>query len=245
MYTVFLADDEIWVSMGLKKMIGRSGTAFQVIGEASDGVTAFEEIRRLRPDLLLADIRMPGLNGIELLKKIRENGLDTRVILVSGYAEFSYAQEAVRLGASDYLLKPVEEEELRNVLKKTEEELGGKDGAEGSVPGSPPTVLDRVIREIQERYTENITLSGLAEKYHLSPARLSGLLKNRLGLTFSEYLSAKRIQHAKELMRDESLSTAAIAEMCGYNDYFYFTKVFKKVAGMSPGKYRTKLSDRE
>ena len=244
MYTIFLADDEIWVSMGLKKMIGRSGAAFQVIGEASDGVTAFDEIRRLRPDLLLADIRMPGLNGIELLKKIRENGLDTRVVLVSGYAEFSYAQEAVRLGASDYLLKPVEEEELRNVLRKIDEELGGA-GADGGDAELPPTVLDRVIREIQERYTENISLSGLAEKYHLSPARLSGLLKNRLGLTFSEYLSAKRIQYAKELMRDESLSTAAIAEMCGYNDYFYFTKVFKKVAGMSPGKYRAKLADRE
>ena len=243
MYKIFLADDEVWAVMGLKKLIERSGTKFQVVGEAANGVTALEETERLRPDLLLADIRMPGLDGIGLLRKIREKNLDTRVVLVSGYAEFSYAQEAVRLGAFDYLLKPVEEEELRRVLKKVEGELEGTKGEESrEEEEASVSALDQMLEEIQKHFAENISLSELAEACHLSPARLSSLLKKRLGLTFSEYLASKRIQYAKELMKNENLSTAAIAEMAGYMDYFYFTKVFKKIVGLPPGKYRNQLS---
>lgn len=95
--------------------------------------------------------------------------------------------------------------------------------------------------EIKERYTENITLTGLAEKYSISVSYLSELLKEHLQLSFSEYISSKRIQKAKELLADDSLSIEQIAEQTGYNDYFYFTKVFKKNTGISPSKYRKNL----
>lgn len=244
MYKVYLVDDETWVVIGIKKQIEKSGMPFQVVGEANNGVTALEEIMERKPDVLFADIRMPGMSGLELLKKLREKESDIKVILVSGYAEFEYAQSALRMGAFDYLLKPVEQEKLNTLLESLQEiflkESGSLPDTQESVPVNPG-MMSKVINEIQENYTGVISLSGLAEKYGVSSGYLSAQLKQELGLSFSEYITSKRIQRAKELLRDETLSVEVIAEMTGYNDYFYFTKVFKKTTGISPSKYRKNL----
>ena len=107
MYSVYIADDEMWVIVGLKKRIEKTGLPFQVIGEANNGVMALEEIEKKKPDILFTDIRMPGYSGLELLELLRKKELQTKVILISGYAEFEYAQSAIRNGAYDYLLKPM------------------------------------------------------------------------------------------------------------------------------------------
>ena len=236
MYSVYIADDEMWVIVGLKKRIEKTGLPFQVIGEANNGVMALEEIEKKKPDILFTDIRMPGYSGLELLRK---KELQTKVILISGYAEFEYAQSAIRNGAYDYLLKPIDQEKLQIVLERI---LG--DGAgilENEQELVAPSTIRKIMDEIKEHYTENITLTGLAEKYAISVSYLSELLKEHLQLSFSEYISSKRIQKAKELLADESLSIEQIAEQTGYNDYFYFTKVFKKNTGISPSKYRKNL----
>lgn len=239
MYSVYIADDEMWVIVGLKKRIEKTGLPFQVIGEANNGVMALEEIEKKKPDILFTDIRMPGYSGLELLELLRKKELQTKVILISGYAEFEYAQSAIRNGAYDYLLKPIDQEKLQIVLERI---LG--DGAgilENEQELVAPSTIRKIMDEIKEHYTENITLTGLAEKYAISVRYLSELLKEHLQLSFSEYISSKRIQKAKELLADESLSIEQIAEQTGYNDYFYFTKVFKKNTGISPSKYRKNL----
>jgi len=236
MYSVYIADDEMWVIVGLKKRIEKTGLPFQVIGEANNGVMALEEIEKKKPDILFTDIRMPGYSGLELLELLRKKELQTKVIL---YAEFEYAQSAIRNGAYDYLLKPIDQEKLQIVLERI---LG--DGAgilENEQELVAPSTIRKIMDEIKEHYTENITLTGLAEKYAISVSYLSELLKEHLQLSFSEYISSKRIQKAKELLADESLSIEQIAEQTGYNDYFYFTKVFKKNTGISPSKYRKNL----
>ena len=95
--------------------------------------------------------------------------------------------------------------------------------------------------EIQKDCCEDITLKGLAEKYYISDSRLSVLLKERLGMSFPNYLASIRIKKAQELMKDERLSLEAIAKMVGFKDYFYFSKVFKKTEGISPGRFRKKI----
>lgn len=237
MNRIFIADDEIWIIIGLKKLIEKSGQPFVVVGEANNGVAALEELEKLRPDVLFTDIRMPGYNGLELLEKLKEKRLDMKVVFVTGYADFEYAQTALRLGAFDYLLKPIDEEKLGEVLER----LSGMPGDEAFEEEVSPTMLQRIIEEIRQNYTENITLTDLSKRYGISISHLSGLLKEELQLSFSEYITSKRIQKAKELLRDESLSVEAIAEQVGYNDYFYFTKVFKKNTGISPSKYRKNL----
>lgn len=243
MYKIFLADDEIWVIMGLKKLIKKIGAPFQVVGEASNGVMALEEIEKKKPDVLITDIRMPGMDGLELMKEIRKKKLDTKVVLVSGYAEFDYAQKAIRMGAVDYLLKPVEAETFAKVLENLEKMLDERGGKQEEQPEEilNPSALENIVEEIQSRYNENITLTGFSEKHNISAGHLSNLLKERLGMSFSEYITAKRVQKAKELLADERLSVEKVANEVGYKDYFYFTKVFKKAVGISPSKYRKNL----
>ena len=101
MHSVFIADDEIWIILGLKKMIENSELPFQVIGNATNGVSALDAIEEKKPELVFSDIRMPGLSGLELLQKLNERKIGTKVIFVSGYSEFEYAREAVRGGALD------------------------------------------------------------------------------------------------------------------------------------------------
>lgn len=247
MYKVYLADDETWIVIGLKKLIEKTELPFKVVGEAYNGVAALEEIEEKKPDVLITDIRMPGLNGIALMEKVREKYKDMKIIFVSGYAEFEYAQSALRMGAFDYILKPVGQEKIQEVLERLCAEFRKERGEETeevqeeTEPPVNPTVMKQIIKEIQERYTENITLSGLAETYGISIGYLSVQIKAELGLSFSEYITSKRIQKAKELLTDERLSIEAIAEMTGYNDYFYFIKVFKKNTGISPSKYRKNM----
>ena len=102
-------------------------------------------------------------------------------------------------------------------------------------------MIDNVISDIREHYTEDISLTSLAAKYNISMGHLSKMIKERLQVNFSDYIASLRIQRAKELLRDESISIQEIAEIVGYNDYFYFTKVFKKVEGISPSKYRKSM----
>ena len=120
---VLIADDEISIRQLIKKLIDPSAPV-QILDEAADGNTAYEMIQEKKPDIVITDIRMPGLNGVELMRKTRENGIQVEFILVSGYRDFEYARSAVQLGALDYLLKPINKEELNRVLEKSLEGAG-------------------------------------------------------------------------------------------------------------------------
>ena len=250
MYKVVIADDEVWVAIGIKKLIHRSSLPFEVVGEAANGIKALELVRELQPDLLITDIRMPGLNGIGLVKRIRGGNDLIQVIFISGYAEFEYAKEGLRLGALDYLLKPVEEESLREVLsryqaareKKTEQDSqAGPEEAEFIIEDYR---IKKVIDEINRRYTEKISLQELADKCGLSSGHLSTLIKRETGASFSDYVAEKRMEDAKKLLLKEGLSIEEVADQVGYNDYFYFTKVFKKHEGLSPSAFRKQGGER-
>ena len=241
-HTVFLADDEAWVLIGLKKLIEKTGLPFRVIGEAYNGVTTLEEIEKKKPDVLITDIRMPGYSGLELMEKINVKQLSIKVVFLSGFAQFSYAQSACRMGAFDYLVKPVDLSELSDVLSRLQKSLlpaldagicSPEDDAEVY-----PSIIKQIVGEIRQSYTEDISLTGLSRKYAISTGLLSQKLKNELGLSFVDYVACMRVQRAKELLADEKLSIDDVAKLVGYKDYFYFTKVFKKISGISPSKYR-------
>ena len=246
MITAYIADDEIWIVLGLTKLLQRSDFDINVIGTANNGLTAREEIEALKPEIVFTDIRMPGMTGLELLQSIHESSPDTEIVIISGYAEFEYAQQAVKLHAYDYLLKPIKEEELKRVLDNFQAHQQEKADSKDSVTatdsmGRRDSTIDRVVADIRNHYTEDITLTHLADKYNISTGRLSTMIKEELQMNYSDYIASLRIQRAKELLQNEVLSIQEIAEQVGYNDYFYFTKVFKKVQGISPSKYRKSL----
>lgn len=240
MYQVVLADDEAWVMVGLKKLIEKSNLPFVVVGQAEHGVAALEEIEKKRPNVLFTDIRMPGIDGLTLLEKLAERGIAIKVVYISGYAEFEYARRACSLGAFDYLLKPVEQEKMNDVLLRLAGQLDLEvEGKKGQIPESGSADrMDQIIQEIQRRYTENLTLTDLAESYGVSISHLSAMVKAKLNMPFSDYVTMRRLEKAKQLLRDEALSIQQVADQAGYQDYFYFTKVFKKNVGISPSKFR-------
>lgn len=241
MLNVYIADDEVWITLGLKKLLEKLDINAYVVGTANNGLTAKEELAHFKPDVLFADIRMPGLSGLELLQVVPEISPDTKVVIISGYAEFSYAQEAVQHHAFDYLLKPIKEEELSRVMNAILRDRGeGSEEDEEKAPVSEK-MIDNVITEIREHYMEDISLTSLSTKYNISMGHLSKMIKEQLQVNFSDYIASLRIQRAKELLRDDSLSIQEISEIVGYNDYFYFTKVFKKIEGISPSKYRKSI----
>ena len=240
MLNIYIADDEVWIILGLKKLLDKQNIGAYVIGTANNGLTAKEEIGHFKPDVVFADIRMPGLSGLELLQAIPEVSPESKVVIISGYAEFSYAQEAVQHHAYDYLLKPIKPEELSRVMTAIINERDGVTDEE-RMPVVSDRMIDNVLSEIREHYMEDISLTSLSAKYNISMGHLSKLIKEQLSVNFSDYIASLRIQRAKELLRDDSLSIQEISEIVGYNDYFYFTKVFKKVEGISPSKYRKSI----
>ena len=242
MFNVYIADDEVWIILGLKKLLEKLDIDAFVIGTANNGLTALEEIKEFKPEVVFADIRMPGLSGLELLTEIPKVSPDTKVIIISGYAEFAYAQEAVQHHAFDYLLKPIKEEDLSRTMSAflNDRDSGGQEDDEKQAPAYD-RMIDNVISDIREHYLEDISLTSLSAKYNTSMSHLSKMIKETLKMNFSDYIAILRIQRVKELLRDDRMSIQEIAEIVGYNDYFYFTKVFKKVEGMSPSKYRKSI----
>ena len=245
MVNVYIADDEVWIILGLKKLLEKLDIDAYVVGTANNGLMAKEEIERFKPDVVFADIRMPGLSGLELLQEIPKVSPDSKVVIISGYAEFSYAQEAVQHHAFDYLLKPIKEEDLSRVMTSLLSEMDEGEASgemdDGERPPAYDRMIDNVISEIREHYMEDISLTSLSAKYNISMGHLSKMIKESLSVNFSDYIASLRIQRAKELLRDDRLSIQEIAEIVGYNDYFYFTKVFKRVEGISPSKYRKSM----
>lgn len=253
MYSVFLVDDEPWVLMGLKNLIDWGEAGFIICGEATDGKKAWERICHLKPDLILSDIQMPGLTGMQLIEKVRQAGIDAEVVIVSGYSEFEYARTALKLDCADYLLKPVYEDELiacleqvkkRRAEQTAEPDIGAETEseipAEGNVYLNEKRVAQELLRYIQEHYAD-VNQTILADVFCLSASAVSQIIKKYTGRTYSEQLLDVRIQKAQELLRTSNESIESIAEKVGYNDYFYFVKVFKKAAGISPSVFRKQL----
>ena len=249
MFRVFLADDEPWVLLGLKNLIDWREAGFVICGEATDGIKAWERICRLKPDLILSDIRMPGLSGIDLMKKIREEKIRSEIVFVSGYSDFEYARTGLQYGCADYLLKPVYEENLLQCLEKVVqriEEAGGGENPKSLLEENEKQYLPeaRVAEEMlgyMQTHFREVTQQQLADDFSMSTSAVSQIIKKHTGKNYSDHLLDIRIKKAQEFLRSSNESIESIAEMTGYNDYFYFVKVFKKATGLSPSAFRKNL----
>ena len=123
MIKLFLVEDEIVMRDGIKSQIDWKKEDIEFAGEASDGELAYPMILETKPDILLTDIKMPFMDGLELSALVRKELPETRIIILSGYDEFSYAQRAVSLGVTEYLLKPLPPEELLGCIRKVKKEI--------------------------------------------------------------------------------------------------------------------------
>lgn len=248
MYKVVLADDEKWVLYGLSRLIDWEEQGFHIEGLASNGTEALESCRLIRPDLLISDIRMPGTDGLELVKKLREVSKRTVVIFISGYSDFAYAQQAIRMGVFDYLIKQVSREDLIAALRRVREYLETDPVTEGEEQpeeaGEIPQIT-AILQYIEEHCTEEISLKELAKRFYLTENYLSAYIRQQSGRTYTELVASKRISLAQKLLRQTSLSIQEIAGRVGYSEYSHFSKLFKKKVGCTLSEYRKKYKGME
>ena len=237
---ILVIEDEIFARQSLVAMVKSLG--FENILEADDGLKALRLIQKHRPHIVLSDIEMPNLDGIALLERLHKLEIPSQVILVSGHDLFSYAKQAIKYGAFDYILKPVDFDELHTSILKA---LEGLEEADASVrtfynkDEHTSQIINHAKSYILENLSSpNIDLNSVAEFVHLSPNYLSKLFKEYTHELFSDFVSRQRIETAMHNLRTTHQKINDISAAVGFSDVKYFYKVFKKYTGLTPSEYR-------
>ena len=236
---VLLVDDEVMIREGFKQLFDWQAHDCEVVGEACDGMEALTQIDTLRPDIVIMDINIPIMNGLKVIQLSRIKHPNTAFVIVSGYDDFSYCREALRLQITDYILKPVNYEEFGTCIDNLKISLFERRVSSAAEPEKQEErAITGITRYLQEHLAEEISLSVLAEQFHLNPQYISQLFKSEIGVNFLVYLTNIRMEKAKKLLLSTALSIAEVAEQSGYGDYRVFTKVFKKSEDITPSQYR-------
>ena len=234
---VLLVDDEIMIREGFKKLFDWEAHECVVVGEAADGMEAITKIDEEQPDIVIMDINIPIINGLKVIQLSRVKYPSMAFVIVSGYDDFSYCREALRLQITDYILKSVNYEEFGSCIDRLKISLYNNEVKEKPVV-KKERVITGITKYMQEHLSEDVSLHILSEEFHLNSQYISQLFKNEIGVNFLTYLTNIRMEHAKKLLLSTSLSIAEVSEQSGYGDYRVFTKVFKKSEGITPSQYR-------
>lgn len=236
-YSVLAIDNEPYSLVCLQKFFHQPERGFLCEHTAASALAAIEWIHQERPDVIVSDIRMPQMDGLELLQYLKKEGIPSKVILVSAYADFACVQKALRYDAVDYLLKPVQEEEVRRVLEKVRRLLEPqKDQAIEKISMEDTQVAMKEF--LHQNYSRSLQLQDLADFVHLTPNYCGVLFQKLFGVPFTRYLTDLRLEKATELLRMKHIPINRIAFLVGYSDVFYFSRLFKQKYGMSPSEYR-------
>ena len=235
---IVIVEDEFRIRQGLSNLINKVDMGCRVIGEAENGYEGIKMVRDLEPDIVITDIRMPKIDGLEMIEKIKEMGIECVIVVLSGYADFEYARTGIRLGVKEYLLKPATISDVKELLRKLtmEEEHKGEQG-ENNRMQEYSAATKEMVSVIEENYGMRLGLDSFADKFRLTPEYLSNLFAKETGMTFSNYLKKVRIEKAKELILTTDMKIYEVACSVGYPDQKYFSKVFKEYTGVSAKQY--------
>ena len=257
--TVLLVDDQIRILSGLI-----SGLNWQVLGitairTATSAVKAKEILLQEQIDILLCDIEMPGEDGIQLIRWVKEQNLDCECIFLTCHADFKYAHEAIKLGITDYVLLPARNEEIRKSVERAiqqrlqrhsheeiyeygqkwldaqTEELNKKTG----VRRTQEEIVQECINHIQAHLADpELSVNHLASELYMNRVYLNRIFKNLQKVSISQYIINERMKLAAQLLKKPSLTLNAVSEGVGYNSYSYFVAAFKKYYRSTPSQYR-------
>ena len=261
MIRLLIADDERLEREALVDMVSRRFVEHEIVTEvAENGRKAADTAILWEADLILMDIEMPGMNGLDAARAVLAQRPSCRVIFVTAYSLFQYAHEAVHLGACDYLLKPVDPDELEASIRRAIRQVEAERRLEALAPvqqepepsapeaeeaphdesenSQTALIMAHVRRYLEDNYMFDISLDSVGEILHISPAYLSAQFKKYQKMNFLDCLTELRINAAKELLNDPFRSSAEVASMVGYEDASYFARAFKKRTGVTPTQYR-------
>lgn len=237
---ILIAEDEDIIRKGVAKYLKLHTDRFGIIYEADNGQDAFDIIVKHQPDIVLLDIQMPKMDGITVMQKTAKLNQNSLFVILSGYDEFKYAQQVLHYGSREYLLKPVRASDSLACLNKladkyidTEEKRIEEKESEESVP-----FVKEAKEYVEEHYTENLTVKEVAGIIGISSGYLSTMFNQSMGQSFVDYLNQLKINHACVYLEQNYLKVYEIAYKVGFQDEKYFTKVFKKIKGITPKEYK-------
>ncbi|MNI13981.1 putative response regulatory protein [compost metagenome] len=244
MLRILLVEDEINIRNGFRHLLEKIISGVLVIGEASNGLEAIEWLKGNSVDAVITDIRMKEMNGIEMMRRLKDQYPELPVVIVSGYSDFEYARDALRYHAADYLLKPVDKAELALVIDRLKKSSVKNNGPQGEASASSKEWAEerQIIRKVKElidlHLDQNLSLQYLADQVHLNHRYLSALFKSETGQNLSDYLTQRRMEKAKQLLKHSHMKVQDIGRMSGYPNGKYFMSLFKQIVGVTPSEYR-------
>lgn len=254
MNTILVVDDEPRTREGVRKVLESWSAGKCRVVTAASGVEALAWLKENEADLMITDIRMPELGGLDLIERVMALPHPPTVIVISGHPEFDYARRAMQYGVMEYLLKPIDKIKLIQAVEsalKRKDELHRIERMEKLVDrklletvqhdNAYSAPVQEAIQYLESRIHEQVTLRDMADHLHLNASYFSVLFKEQTGLTFTEYMTRRRVQRAKELLTSTRATVAEIAELVGYQTDKYFVKVFRQIEGVSPGHYRKSM----
>ncbi|MBS4751023.1 response regulator [Granulicatella sp. zg-ZJ] len=243
MYTILIVEDESFIRKGLTQLVDYQSLGITTILEASSGEKALNILEENHVDILLTDINMPNMDGITLATKTKEYYPEIHIVFLTGYDYFDYALAALKLGADDYILKPVSKKDVETILKKVilniQKEQKDKillEVVDTQINDSKQNQMQQIINE---HFTEpDFSLVKLANWLGFASTYTSTLIKKQFGMSFQDYVTEKRIAYAKILLLSSELKIYEVAQKVGYDDVNYFSIRFKQIVGMSPKKFQ-------
>lgn len=251
MHTVMFVDDEPWAVIDIMHSIPWNALGFSTANYYEKPREALEAIVREKPDLVFTDIRMPVMDGFELIRQCREAGSESDFIILSSYSDFELAQQAIRSAVLDYCLKPVNPEALTEMLREISLRLDDKKAADSDLAPEWETPelsaageqFERILDYIKANFHNKLLLHQIATQFNFNKNYICYLFKKHAGTTFTTYLTGLRIGEAKRLLRGTELTLGEIAARTGFMDYYYFNRVFKAECGITPSRYRKQQGD--
>lgn len=239
MIKVLLAEDEVNTRNLMKIIVNWEEFHMKITGEASNGREALFCMEKERPDLVVTDIRMPIMDGIALAEEVMKRYPGVKVIIVTAYDDFTYAQKALRAGALDFILKPLKRQEVKEALLRVGKQFESDEGERQDV-------MEQIRDYLEEHYSDStLSLSAVAERFYLNPSYLSRTFRKRMEIPLVEYLNKIRIRHACDYLRTGNWKGYEVAERVGIPNPDYFGRCFRKYMGMSVNDYRKSQKSEE
>ncbi len=244
MFKILVVDDETIIRRGIMLGVDWASMDCIVVGEAANGAEGLEAVRQYNPNIIITDVRMPHMDGIQMLTELRRQNCPASFILLTAYSDFEYARSALKLGAVDYLLKPFQTQELTGAVtrirqKEKEQTILTPQNVLPLTKGDKSKYVLKALQYIADHYMDaDISITSIASHLAVSESHLSHVFKKETSYTVIGYLTQYRMHMAMKLLTDHRYKVYEVAEMTGYRDLAYFGHMFKKTVGISPSEYR-------
>jgi len=238
MKKILICDDEAIIRQGIHRIVESALTDVE-IREADNGMEGYKTMAVWNPDVVIADIRMPVMDGLAMIEQAVQDGISTEYVAISAYRDFEYARTAIRCGVKEYILKPVNRFELTDCLKKLlGEECVAADHEEKTALPAEEGSIGRAIHFIENNFYRNISLEEVSQEVHMNTNYFSTPFKRQTGMKYIDYLTDLRMEKARNLILNTDLKITNIAQMVGYASTKHFARLYKKKYGETPNGRR-------